>query len=119
MGNHAHMNHVRFFLDEDVDASSAGTNTVLYTPPTGKVLDVKHIIISPEPNAIGFVDIYNDTSSGTNDQVFRFDFDSTDGQSVSAPIHLKDLSGFTFSKGFQCVTSAAGNCSVAVSGILI
>ena len=42
-----------------------------------------------------------------------------DGQSVSAPIHLKDLSGFTFSKGFQCVTSAAGNCSVAVSGILI
>ena len=46
MGSYGHINHVRFFLDEDTDASSAGTNTVLYTPPTGKVLDVKHIIIS-------------------------------------------------------------------------
>lgn len=112
-----HINHVRFFLDEDTDASSAGTNTVLYTPPTGKVLDVKHIIISPEAGADGFVDIYNDTSSGVADQVFRFDWSDNDG---SAGItHLKDLSGFTFSKGFQCVTSAAGNCSIAISGTLI
>ena len=116
MGNHAHVNHVRFMLDEDTTANSAGSNTLLYTPPTGKVLDVKHIIISPEAGADGFVDIYNDTGSGTNDQVFRFDWDDS---SDNGAMHFKDLSGFTFSKGFQCVTSAAGNCSVMVSGILI
>ena len=113
---HEHVNHVRFFLDEDTSANSAGTNTLLYTPPTGKVLDVKHIILSPEAGADGYVDIYNDTASGTADQVMRLDWDDSSDNSVT---HLRDLSGFTFSKGFQCVTSAAGNCSIAVSGILI
>ena len=113
---HEHINHVRFFLDEDTTANAAGTNTLLYTPPTGKVLDVKHIILSPEAGADGYVDIYNDTGSGVADQVMRLDWDDSSGPTT---IHLADLSGFTFSKGFQCVTSAAGNCSVAVSGILI
>ena len=111
-----HINHVRFFLDEDTTANSAGTNTLLYTPPTGKVLDVKHIILSPEAGADGYVDIYNDTSRGTSDQVMRLDWDDSSDNAVH---HLANLSGFTFSKGFQCVTSAAGNCSIAVSGILI
>lgn len=114
----SHLNHVRFFLDEDTDASSAGTNTLLYTPPTNKALEVKHIVLSPEPGAIGYLDIYDDTGSGTSDQVMRLDWDSTDGQSTSWPIHIGPLDGFSFGKGFQCVTSAAGNCSIAVSGIL-
>lgn len=111
----SHLNHVRFFLDEDTAANSAGTNTVLYTPPTNKVLEVKHIIISPEAGADGYVDIYDDTSSGVLDQVFRFDWDDS---SDNAAFHFGPLEGFYFGKGFQCVTSAAGNCSVMVSGIL-
>ena len=111
----SHLNHVRFFLDEDTTANSAGTNTLLYTPPTGYALEVKHIILSPEAGADGYVDIYDDTGSGVADQVMRLDWDDS---SDNAVVHIGPLDGFYFGKGFQCVTNAAGNCSIAVSGIL-
>ena len=111
----SHINHVRFFGDEDVAMNTIGTATILYTPPTGYIFEVKHIIISPEAGADGYVDIYDSLSTNATDQVFRFDWDDSSGPTT---IHLADLSGFYFGKGFNFVTSAAGNCSVSVSGIL-
>ncbi|MAE85934.1 MAG: hypothetical protein CMB80_24570 [Flammeovirgaceae bacterium] len=111
----SHLNHVSFFGDEDTSMNTIGTNTVLYTPPTGYVFEVKHIIISPEPGADGYVDIYDSLTTNATDQRFRLDWDDTN---LGGVIHLKDLSGFYFGKGFNFVTDAAGNCSVAVSGIL-
>jgi hypothetical protein len=115
---HEHVNHVRFFSGDGVNMSSAGTDTLLYTPPTGKVLDVKHVIVSFLGDANCVVDIYNDTGSDTADQVFAFTYDYDSGGKTENIIHLKDLSGFTFSKGFQCVGTSS-KFNIAVSGILI
>lgn len=115
---HEHVNHVRFFSGDGVNMSSAGTNTLLYTPPTGKVLDVKNVIVTFTGDANCVVDIYNDTSSGTSDQVFAFTYDFDTTGKTENVVHLKDLSGFTFSKGFQCVGTSS-KFNIAVSGILI
>ena len=105
-------------VNDTVDRSAAGTNTLLYTPPTGKVLDVKHVILSFKGSADCSVDIYNDTGSGVADQVFAFVYDYDTTGKTDSIIHLANLSGFTFSKGFQFVSTASLS-NIMVSGILI
>ena len=115
----SHLNHVRFELANSVDAGTAGTNTELYTPPTNKVLEVKHLIICFDGTATATVDIYDDTATGTNDPVFHFDYVFNADTSEGAPMiyHLGPLDGFYFSKCFQCVATAS-KVNVMVSGIL-
>ena len=114
MTAHAHVNHVRFFKGDDANISSG---TVLYTPPTVKVLDVKQIVVSFTGDANATCDIYNDTA-GTDDQVMALVYDYDANSGTQGVIHLKDLSGFTFSKAFRVVATSS-KVNIAVSGILI
>ena len=81
---HEHVNHVRFFKGDDANMSSG---TTLYTPPTGKVLDVKQIIISFTGDALCVVNIYNDTD-GTSDEVMAFNYAFNADDNQNQTIHL-------------------------------
>jgi len=90
--------------------------TVLYTPPTGYVLDVKHIIIGFTGDATCVVNIYDDTG-GTADEVMAFNYQFNADDNQNQTIHLKDLDGFYFGKAFRVVATSS-KVNIAVSGIL-
>jgi|TARA_Y100000310_G_scaffold99713_1_gene97558 hypothetical protein len=98
------------------DATDASSGSNLYTPESGKLFELKHLIISWTGAANASMQIY-DATSGTTDPVFDFNFDFADTKGGDNINHIGPLDGFYFGHAFR-VVATANNVNVAASGIL-
>ena len=114
MSSTSHLNHIRLLVSDATDASGGLDK---FTPPTGKIFEPKHMIISWTGDANAAMQIFDATSGNAiATQVFDFNYDYGTAASENNTLHIP-LDGFYFSKGFR-VYATANKVNLMVSGII-
>jgi hypothetical protein len=114
-GGYPSANMVRAYVDNGTD-TTGGTN--IYTPESGKVFELKHMVVAFNAGSTDYtIDVYDDTN-GTADQVMHIVHDASDTGTTNT-YEFGPFEGFYFGKAMRVVASASSGVSIAVTGSIL